>query len=259
MKSLAVLLALVLTGAVIAAVRYDGSEADGGDLILRREHDRQVAIHLNEAAANIRTEADARALVDEIAELFRDTLPPAWKSAGVRDRVARAEFAVVSDLRQRIPEQRVADVWNEYVRGIGASDEALATAAEIHYLRDGLYITAQYAWEEGENRSLWTAPGFFAVEADGKVAEGCRALEALRILWDLDRSLENLRGARLRVQQGALFSDQFKWRLGDPIHERREMHFSVTPIEAQPVRFAEINYVKEHGQESISRLLAPLV
>src|SRR5207237_7182673 len=69
--------------------------------------------------------ADANTLVDKIAETFADILPPAWITRGIRQRIARVEYEAVSDQSRLIPEQRIADIWNEYVREIGASDEAL--------------------------------------------------------------------------------------------------------------------------------------
>src|SRR5690242_11211763 len=152
---------------------------------LSRKYEQQ-AIRLNEMAGNIRTEADANALVDAIAEMFAKELPPAWATADIRRRVAHVEFESATNVASLIPEQRVVDVWNKYVHEIGASDEALVTVAEIHNLRDANFASGQEMWMKGFNRSIWTMPNIYALGSDGKVAPGCRALEALRVLHDLD-------------------------------------------------------------------------
>jgi hypothetical protein len=149
------------------------------------ERHRQAAIEINELAGRIHSEADANALVDKVAEIFADTLPPSWLTQGIRQRIAHAEYEAVSDPSLLIPEQRIVDVWNKYVREIGASAEALVTAAELHNLRDADFAVAQFMWSRGQN--IWTAPDIYALGPDRKVADGCRALEALRILYDLDK------------------------------------------------------------------------
>ena len=68
--------------------------------------------------------------MDKIAEMFAGTLPPTWVTAGIRHRIAHAEYEAASNPLRLIPEQRIADVWNKYVREIGASDEALVNVSE---------------------------------------------------------------------------------------------------------------------------------
>lgn len=115
----------------------------------RIEHARQTATEINDLAGRNHSEADASALVDKIAALFADALPPAWATQGIRQRLAHAEYEAVSDASRLIPEQRIVDVWNEYVREIGASDEAVVTLAELHNLRDPDFATAQFLWPRG--------------------------------------------------------------------------------------------------------------
>jgi len=105
---------------------------------LHYERYRQQAIRTNELAAHIDSEADARAFVDAVADMFADSLPPSWATRGIRERIAHAEYEAVSEPLRLIPEQRIVDVWNKYVREIGASEEAVVTAAEIHSMRDAL-------------------------------------------------------------------------------------------------------------------------
>src|SRR5260370_33300005 len=46
------------------------------------EHHRQEAIRMNELAAHISSEADARAFVDAVGDIFADSLPPSWATGG---------------------------------------------------------------------------------------------------------------------------------------------------------------------------------
>lgn len=224
---------------------------------------RDEAVRLNDVAGHIRSEADARALVDSVAEMFAQELPPEWATAGVRARLAHAEFMAVSS-GALIPEQRVADVWNDYVRELGAPSEAVVTAAEIHHLRDSYYATSVRMWERGWNQSIWTIPSIYALGTDGKVAAGCRPLEVLRVLHDLDSNFENLRTARMQMQQGIVVSDLLKQR-----EEAEKSALDKSPrtkvsarLEARvvdnPAWTAERSYIDEHGRLAFSGLLLKL-
>lgn len=70
--------------------------------------------------------------------------------------------------------------------------------AEIHNLRDEYYATARLLWGRG-SQAIWTMPNIYAVWPDENVADGWRAVEALRVVWDLANQFENLRSARGRV------------------------------------------------------------
>src|SRR3954468_3743066 len=143
------------------------------------EKHRQTAIRLNELAGRIRTEEDARQLVEGVAEVFADALPPPWATSDVRARVAGAEFRAATDPSQLIPEERVATIWNAYVKEIGAAEETVVNASENHALRDLKYATSKMIWTRAWNQTVWTMPNIYAVGNDGKVAKGCRPLEAL--------------------------------------------------------------------------------
>jgi hypothetical protein len=155
------------------------------------EH-REQSIQLNESAAHIDSEADSKRLVDQLAALFKDELPPAWATDSVRQRLARAEYKSATDTSSLIPEERIAEVWNRYVREIGAPDEAIVTVAEIHNLRDAQHATSQMFWERDINRSVWTMPNIVAVGSNGKVANGCRALESIRVIYSMSLLFENV-------------------------------------------------------------------
>jgi hypothetical protein len=192
---------------------------------LRNEALRQAAVHVNELAGNIHSEDDAMVFVDAVAERVMEN-EQSWTTRGVRHRVAHAEFESVSDPSRLIPEQRIVDLWNQYVRELDAPEETLVTAAELHNLRDAMYTSSRYMWKNQKfPQSLWTVPSIYALGADGRVAEGCRAIEALKIFHDMFQFPQNVQGARERVKKGVLVSDSLKpreqnpksqWQLADP-------------------------------------------
>ncbi|PYU34896.1 MAG: hypothetical protein DMG28_04530 [Acidobacteria bacterium] len=229
---------------------------------LEHERHRQAVVQLNELAGRIHSEADALAFVDGIADIFADSLPAAWAGPSIRQRVAHAEYEAISDPLRLIPEQRIADVWNEYVREIGAPEEAVVNAAEIHSMRDADYASGQAMWTRGMNESIWTMPNFYATGPDGKISDGCRAIEALRVIYDLDRTFDNLRGARDRLRKGIVASDEIKKHLknADPNQKtgfrvlvRAELRESTNPL-----RPAEYRYMREHGLDNFNQLLERL-
>ncbi len=225
--------------------------------VLTYEQHKQAAIRINDLAGRIHSEADASAVVSEIAGLFAKELPPAWVSSSIRQRVAHAEYEAVREPARLISEQRIADVWNQYVKEIGAPDEAIVSVAEIHNMRDGSYTVAQLMWARG-TQTIWTMPNVFALGSDGKVADGCRALDAIRLIHDLDDLFQNLRGARDRLQRGIVASEEIKNRAGNP---NAQSH-STTRLEAHadtnPIRPAEQRYVQEHGSVAYDQLLVRL-
>ena len=225
-------------------------------LLYERHH--QAAIRINELAAHISSEADARAFVDAVADMFADSLPPAWATGGIRERIAHAEYEAVSDPLRQIPEQRVADVWNKYVREIGASEEAIVTAAEIHSMRDATLAGGQVMWSREINQTAWTMPNIFAVGADGKVAQGCRAVEAIRVIYDLDRLFDNLRSARERLRKGIVASDAVKKSLEKTNANEKTTGRLEVGIHTNPLWPAEISYVREHGVEHFNEFVEML-
>ena len=225
---------------------------------LNYERHREAAIHINELAGRIRSEADAQSLVDGITDVLADALPTTWASANVRQRVARAEYLSTSEPAQRIPEQRVADIWNEYVQSIGAPEEALVTVVEIHSMRDGAYAVSQRMWTHWHNQTIWTMPNIFAVDATGKIAEGCRGVEALRIIYDLDMMFGNLRSARKRIREEVVLSEEIK--KGDQENGALPKGTArvVVGSSDNPMRPAEYNYIRQYGSENFSLVLVRL-
>jgi len=247
---------------IIGSPQQDSRSSESQATMKQQAHDEyerheQAAIRINELAGQVQSEADASALVSEIAGLFAKELPPAWASSSIRQRVAHAEYETVRNPATLIPEQHVVDVWNQYAREIGAPDEVTVSVAEIHNMRDGSYTVAQLMWERGQ-QTIWTMPNVYALGPDGKVADGCRALEALRVIHDLDGLFQNLRGARDRLKKGIVPSEEIKKRAGEPrppTHGwvRLEYH-----AETNPIRASEQRYVQEHGSAAYARLLVRL-
>jgi len=218
---------------------------------------RQRAIEMNELAGHLRSLDDSRRFVEMIAAIFADDLPPQWATGAIRDRLAVAEYQSAIDPRKLIPEQRIVDAWNKYVREIGAPEEALVNVAEIHNLRDVFYVEAQLLWSRG-SQNIWTMPDIYAVNPDGNLADGCRTIEAIRVIWDLANMFDNLRGARERVRKGITVSDLMRKPKEAPPSERGQamimVHVSDNPVEA-----AEMRYVREHGASGLNRAIEDLV
>jgi hypothetical protein len=225
---------------------------------LTYERHREAAIQINELAGRIRSEADAQSLVDGITGVLADALPTTWASANVRQRVARAEYLATSEPAQRIPEQRVADIWNEYVQSIGAPEEALVTVVEIHTMRDGAYAVSQRMWTHGHNQTIWTMPNIFAVDATGEIAEGCRGVEALRIIYDLDMMFGNLRSARKRIREGVVLSEEIKKGDQENGTSPKGTARVVVGSSDNPMRPAEYNHIRQYGAESFGLVLVRL-
>jgi hypothetical protein len=120
------------------------------------------------------------------------------------------------------------------VKEIGAPGEAIVSVAEIHNMRDGSFTVARLMWARG-NQTIWTMPNGYALGSDGKIADGCRAVEALRVIHDLDGLFQNLRGARDRVQKGIVPSKEVEKRVAETNPQphgtaRIEAHADTNPI-----------------------------
>jgi hypothetical protein len=224
----------------------------------RYEVHRQAAIRINDLAGNIHSEEDARGYVDAVAEQLAQHRYQYWTTISVRHRVARAEYTAVSDASRLIPEQRVVNVWNEYVREIDAPPEALATVAEVHNLRDSLHYSDQRLWK-GLSQSLWTMPNVEGVEADGGVSDGCRAVEALKVIYHMHELFPNLLRARERVQQGILVSEVAAPRQAEAAAPQGRIvaHIEVR-TDQNPVRLAALRYQQAHGESAYRDLLKKL-
>jgi hypothetical protein len=219
---------------------------------------RQAAIQMNELAGHIRSLDDSRTFVDMIAKMFADDLPPEWATGSIRDLVAHAEYESATDPARLVPEQRIADAWNKYVQEIGAPEEALVNVAEIHNLRDAYYTSARVLWSRG-SQDIWTMPNIYRVGPDGKVTDGCRAVETLRTVWDIANLFDNLRGARERVQKGIVVSDRIRQSQETPGSGQTRSEIRLQVMRDNPVEAAEMRYVREHGATGLSHAIEGLI
>jgi hypothetical protein len=212
------------------------------------QRDRARANAINDLAGHIQSLDDARKLVDLVAAEFSDELPPKWATRSIRNRIARAEYESAYDPGSLIPEQHVADAWNDFLQKIGAPQEEYVTGAEIHTLRDTYYVTSQLSWARN-NQNIWTIPNIFAAGQDGKVANGCRALEVLNILWQLGNQPEALTSTRNLIAMNDRFSDDYKNPSKPPApgSEKGYMTVQLVQMQPNPVEQAAERYMHDHG------------
>jgi len=216
----------------------------------------QHAIAINDAAGNIHSLDDARHLVDLVAAEFSDELPPRWATGSIRKRIARAEYESVANPGSLISEQHIADVWNDFVKKIGAPQDTVLTAADVHYLRDAQYVSARIFWVR--EKDVWTIPGVFAVGPDGKVANGSRALEAIRLLWLLGNNEDDFPGIHAATQKGILLSDLLKQQAKSSSGQAQSS-FAVLRTVSFPVQQAAFRYQRDHGVRALNRAIEGLL
>jgi hypothetical protein len=125
-------------------------------------------------------------------------------------------------------------------------------------MRDATFAVAEVMWSRGTNQTAWTMPNIFAVGEDGKVAEGCRPVEALRVIHDLDQLFDNLRGARERLRNGVVASDAFKKSLENTKANQKTTARLTARVDTNPLRPAEYKYVREHGAEHLNQVVEML-
>ncbi len=247
---------LLLWAAALLPISFLSGQQDPAHLSRQKSGylvHRERAIQMNDLAGHIQTVDDARKLVAAIAAEFADTFPPKWTTRTLRRRIALAEYESTTDPAKRIPEQQIADAWNNYVREIGAPDEARVDVHMIHYMRDALYFTSAAFWKD--NQTIWTMPNIYAAEPDGTVAEGCRAVEALRLLWNLANEFETFEGVREQVRKGILLSDLRK--TSSKMHKEVRVVARLMPV--NPVEVAEIRYTRERGEVTMAHTIQRLV
>jgi hypothetical protein len=228
---------------------------------LQHEPERQEAIRLNDLAANIRSEADARKFVDAIAEQLTHHQHLMWAALSIRHRVAHAEYEAVSDPSGLISEQRIVDVWNEYVREIDAPEDTLITVPEFHaFRRTQLWMTANFQWKRDMMQSVWTMPNIYAVDGDGQLADGCRALEALKLIHEMHERFGNVRAARERLAKGLPFPDVPKKASPDPSPTAARLVASTDQraVFQNPILPAVYRFQQEHGDRAYDQLVRRL-
>ncbi len=216
----------------------------------------QQAIRINEAAGRIESLGDARAFVDMLATVFAGDkgLTHALATGKLRERIALTEYESATNAEKLIPEQRVADAWNAYAGKIGAPQEWLVTVTEIHALRDSFFWSARAMWRP-RMETIWVMPNIYALDPNGRLANGCRAVEALRVVWDLSYML-NLRGVRELVRKGEMPSEI----VGKPVSGTMWVSGMATNRNLEnPVKAAATRYGREHGTPALHRAIAGLL
>jgi hypothetical protein len=207
---------------------------------------------IDNAASHIQSLDDARKLIDLVYAEFSSELPPHWATHSLREHIARAEYESAADPRSLIPDQHLADIWNDFVEKIGAPPDTMLNAAEIHYMRDAQYVSAHLSWTMGQ-KQIWTIPGVFALGQDGKVANGSRALEAIRLLWQLGNSTEDFAGIHAQVQKGVLVSDLFDHPQKSPVLGVGGRSYATLQLVTFPVQQAANRYIHDHGDRAFDR------
>jgi hypothetical protein len=244
------LLTVVALACALFAGTFQKSAAPDTKTHTQTEYGRyqEAVIRANDLAGRIHSEGDASAFISEIVFLFPKELDPAWANAGVLHRLSHAEYESVSNPARAIPEQQVADVWNRYVREIGAPSEAIVTPVEIHNMRDGRFTSAQAAWTRG-TPTRWDMPNMYAVGSDCKVAGACRAVEVLLVLNDLYGQL-SLTAARERIRKGIMPSEAAK--------SQHSVSLPGIYVGTSPLARARQHYVQEHGSKAYDQLVMRL-
>jgi hypothetical protein len=211
---------------------------------------------INDIADNIHSTDDALQLVGLVAAEFSADLPPRWVTGSVRKRIAHAEYESATNPGALIPEQRIADVWNDFVKRIGAPQETTLAAADVHYLRDAQYVSARIFWVR--EKDVWTIPGVFAVGPDGSIANGSRALEAIRLLWLLGSNEDDFAGIHAAAQKGVLFSDLIKQQAKSGSGQGQGKVL-IARMVSYPVQQAAFRYQRDHGARALNRAIEDLL
>lgn len=222
------------------------------------QRDRDHAIAINDLAGHIQSLEDAHKLIDLVGVEFSNGGPLRWVTRSIRNRVVRAEFESAANSGPLIPEQHVADVWNAYVQKIGVPQESFINVAEIHTLRDTYYVNSLLLWARG-HQNIWTVPNIYAVGQDGKVANGCRALEALYILWQLRIQPEIIESTRELIKTGQLWSDMYKNPTKPPAPGSERGTVTLRRAPPNPVGQAALQYMRDHGVRAMNSTIEGLL
>ncbi|HTR24893.1 MAG TPA: hypothetical protein VMI10_13015 [Terriglobales bacterium] len=237
-------------------------------VLLSRESAREEAVRINDLAANIHAEADARKLINEVAEQLTHHKHLFWAARKFRHRVARAEFGAVTD-GALVSEDRIVGIWNEYVREIEAPEETVISAEELHKFRAADFQMSQRNWQREMTQSIWSVPNIYATDSTGTLADGCRALESLKLINNIHQQFSRVHLARVPVQNERTVAGVQKGpatTLRGPTIARGRLMSGTTAAPAaarsrvyeDPIRPAVRRYVQEHGQQAYDQLVRRL-
>ena len=231
----------------------------------KRETDEEAAErnlqtrHINNVAGSIHSEADAREYVNLLWKHFAPDVPK-WIARSTLDRVARAEYAAVAG-GEFIPEDRIANSFNNFVQRIGAPDWAHVTPEELHAIRAGELASAKATWNSYPN--IWLMPNIYHVGSAGNLAPGCRAVEALKMLYTLNHLFSNAIYARERLRQNPVASHTVEARQSSPSSQEQLREYRVAFARAQEkeqeLRRVEFEYVKQHGSKAYEAIVREMI
>ena len=122
-------------------------------------------------------------------------------------------------------------------------------------MRDANYVGIRSLWER-DVKNVWTVPNVVAVGPNGKIANGCRALEAVRLLQSMGIVFDEVRRARERVKAGLTVSDELAEQKDRPKTSSR--YAAVAIRDTNPIGPAEQKYIQEHGMQAFNQLLETL-
>jgi hypothetical protein len=261
-------------GATDAALRFEAS--DGPVLIdsleqLRAAWDKQErearekaadfanqTRQLNDVAGSIHSEAEARRFVELLWKRFSDG-GLKWVPSSILDRVARAEYAAVARGKV-IPEERIANSFNTFMQRLEAPDWTHVTAEELRTMRVGELVTARATWNSYPN--IWTMPNVYHVDSNGNLAPGCRAVEALKLLYTLNELFTNVFYAREHVRQGPDGANIERTLRSVPSEAQiRENRATVARgwQREQELRQIKFIYAKQHGAKAYEELVRQMI
>ncbi len=250
---------LLILGALVPMGMFGGRYVDAlKSQVPSLAEQRETAEQLNELAANIRTPADARRLVDFVATLFSRETPHALRRDSLLSRISQAEFSAVTDPNHRIPEQRMAEAWNAYAEIMQVHETSKVTVPEIHYLRDSFLTTSRLYWAR-DHANFWTVPSIYATQADGSLAPGCRAIEAIRILCDLSNHHENLNIARDGLRHGIIPSDLLRESQAQASPSAVGNQLVAVVAYSNPLGIAQRQYIRAHGMKAFCKAVIAMV
>lgn len=220
----------------------------------------KASTRINHLVKHIHSLKDSQLVVRLVVSDLGKQLPAGLVSRKVEKAVAEAEYRSVSQPNGLIPEQRIADAWNEYLDTIGAPKDQRVSGALIYNLLDADYTRARQLWGPAAARGLQTMPAIYAVGPDGKLRHGATALEAALALHDLGMVPENVKEARNRLKEGILYSDWLAERRKHP--QRSTSTVVAVFVEGRrpsPSEVAARRYVREHGEVQYVRVLQALL
>lgn len=212
----------------------------------RAEMARQ-AEHINQIAGSIHTEAQAHEFINSLWKVFAPHVPT-WLAGSILDRAAQAEYGAVARGRF-ISEEQIAGSFNQFVQQIGAPAWAQVSPVEIRNIRDAELASAKRSWNSGQ-RTIWGMPDIYHVDPEGKAASGCRAVEAMKLLYNLDAQFANVIYARERIEHPRPTEEASAQRFV----EARLMLAQGHTYE-QELRQIEADYTKKHGTSAYQKLM----